>query len=402
MKKHFLALVAVIFFVAQTPAQTGPLQLKNDLQNTSVLDISLRVTAGKNFFAPNDFSEFAGRFLSKIPENERSKVMTGTAPGNILHSIERPDTNKNAFLITIDLDGDNSLLNNTASLLLPNTELKVQVKRNTVSRPYIVTYYRESARNGIVENITWKPDYMAEGILKTGACAANIYLFDLNVNGVFSYKDITNGSALALDRNGDAKLEGADEYLTGTGLFEFCDKTYYIDSIEDKGDIIRLRLSGSLTSLAIGDNVSHLRPLTLDGKEIRFDQNSDRIYVLDFWASWCTPCVNGIEPLRKNLSTYKDKVSLVLVNIDEPERLASAGKIIEKFGLQSNHIMNRQGTKDLFWKQLGGLLKTKASPYNIPYTIVIYKGKLIFAANGDEQAGYKNLNKAIETCLRKN
>jgi thioredoxin 1 len=67
--------------------------------------------------------------------------------------------------------------------------------------------------------------------------------------------------------------------------------------------------------------------VTLDNfKEV---MNTDKPVLLDFWASWCTPCMM-IAPSIENISQKYEKTAVIgKVNIDEQRSLA------EQFGIMS-------------------------------------------------------------------
>ena len=57
-------------------------------------------------------------------------------------------------------------------------------------------------------------------------------------------------------------------------------------------------------------------------------QKDDRIYVFNFWASWCKPCVTempAFETLANNF--HLNKVSVIFISLDYKRDL----KIVEKF-----------------------------------------------------------------------
>ncbi len=57
--------------------------------------------------------------------------------------------------------------------------------------------------------------------------------------------------------------------------------------------------------------------------------NTDKPVLLDFWASWCAPCMM-VGPSIENLSKkYEDSAVIGKVNIDEQRSLA------EQFGIMS-------------------------------------------------------------------
>jgi thiol-disulfide isomerase/thioredoxin len=56
-----------------------------------------------------------------------------------------------------------------------------------------------------------------------------------------------------------------------------------------------------------------------------------KVYVLDFWATWCGPCITAIPDLNKLSHTYKDRVTFVGIDVWEPHQEA-AGPFIKQMG----------------------------------------------------------------------
>lgn len=72
-----------------------------------------------------------------------------------------------------------------------------------------------------------------------------------------------------------------------------------------------------------------------------FHQKNDTTYVINFWATWCKPCVEELpyfEDLHKN---YKDrKVRVILVSLDFPRQIEQKVlPFVEKHKLQSDVVV---------------------------------------------------------------
>lgn len=67
----------------------------------------------------------------------------------------------------------------------------------------------------------------------------------------------------------------------------------------------------------------------------RIHNNSDTSYVVNFWATWCKPCVAELPEFEKLHQTYKDKhVKVILVSMDFIEEL---DKRLKDFLLKNNY-----------------------------------------------------------------
>jgi thiol-disulfide isomerase/thioredoxin len=73
----------------------------------------------------------------------------------------------------------------------------------------------------------------------------------------------------------------------------------------------------SESHLKIGDPAPILHPMTWIKGEPVTHYDRGRIYVVEFWATWCPPCIDAMPQLTALQSKYRDKLTVVGVNVLE-------------------------------------------------------------------------------------
>ncbi len=72
----------------------------------------------------------------------------------------------------------------------------------------------------------------------------------------------------------------------------------------------------------------------LDGKEINLKDYKGKAVLLNFWATWCEPCLEEMPAMQKAYNMFKDKGFVVLaVSIDEASREKHVRAFAKKLGL---------------------------------------------------------------------
>ena len=80
-------------------------------------------------------------------------------------------------------------------------------------------------------------------------------------------------------------------------------------------------------------------------EEILSDLHSDSVYVINFWATWCGPCVKELPYFEQLNDKYTDRAfKQILVSLDAPKKLESKViPFIEKRGLKSEVVLLADG-----------------------------------------------------------
>lgn len=60
---------------------------------------------------------------------------------------------------------------------------------------------------------------------------------------------------------------------------------------------------------------------TLDSGEINFSRSRGKVAIINFWATWCPPCVAEMPSFQKLYNDYGTNVDFYFVTSEEPERV---------------------------------------------------------------------------------
>ncbi|MBC8343647.1 MAG: TlpA family protein disulfide reductase [Bacteroidetes bacterium] len=135
-------------------------------------------------------------------------------------------------------------------------------------------------------------------------------------------------------------------------------------------------------------------------KILNFDQfksylhkDDGQVYVINFWATWCKPCVEELPAFEKLNAEYRQNgVKVILVSLDEIELVETKLKsFISKKGLKSEVILLDDPDFNSWINQVN--LKWTGA---IPATLV-YKGKNSSFHEGS--LDYKQLLKMVKSKL---
>lgn len=363
----------------------------------SMLTLSSRAQQADRFSASlkinEDSQQLSGQLIASrkhpgdLYYNSPAANGLGQAPGGVLVRIEQTQNQPLAYKVWVDSDGDHNLDNDTPQVVVPNSSIAVKVIRRWVNGrrqalPYTIKYSREPDQNGDVrEHFIWLPHYRAEGRLKTRNCDLMLAVFDLTSDGQFDKEDFFRGTSIGLDRNRDGRIWGKDEYIKGEQIIEYCGDAFLVESVGVDGSAITF----ARTALRVPNAGEELPPFlltTVEGKTIDSKSLRNKVHLLDFWASWCKPCVEKFSLVKQLSAEFKDGLSIIAVNVDEESALPAARQITEDYRLEWPHVMNGRGEDDPLWKMFGSIGGNRLA---IPlYVLVDAEGRLRYAGNGGE------------------
>lgn len=72
------------------------------------------------------------------------------------------------------------------------------------------------------------------------------------------------------------------------------------------------------------NDTTSVKAFEFDGLEHYLTQKNDTTYVVNFWATWCVPCVEELPNFEKINQNYKDnKIKVILVSLDMVKTIES-------------------------------------------------------------------------------
>ena len=110
--------------------------------------------------------------------------------------------------------------------------------------------------------------------------------------------------------------------LRFTDTFYVYDKKIVIDSIDKRGDFLRIKVLKNQSQIKYGFNIGNtIKNVALrftDSSQLDFSKKTSKYILLDFWGTWCVPCMKMypmIDSLKLEIDKTKFKDSIIYINI---------------------------------------------------------------------------------------
>lgn len=126
-----------------------------------------------------------------------------------------------------------------------------------------------------------------------------------------------------------------------------------------------------------------------DGAPFRMgDQVGKKIFVIDFWATWCQPC----KTLLKRLQEIKERnteVEVIVISVDDASARAMA----------VNYIQGKRFNFITLFDAEGRVAKTLNPSLQIPFTLIVDRdGKIVYSHAGYVPGIEAELTARIRAC----
>ncbi|MGO2102861.1 MAG: TlpA family protein disulfide reductase [Psychroflexus halocasei] len=104
------------------------------------------------------------------------------------------------------------------------------------------------------------------------------------------------------------------------------------------------------------------------GEDINFNQSKDKVVIINYWATWCAPCIAEMPSLQELYTEFKDDVDFYFVTNDEPQKVntfmskndydmpsyrqrSQAPQILQSSSLPTTYMISKKG--EIIMKKIG-------------------------------------------------
>jgi thiol-disulfide isomerase/thioredoxin len=109
---------------------------------------------------------------------------------------------------------------------------------------------------------------------------------------------------------------------------------------------------------------------TTKGNVFKQTSINEKVVLINFWASWCFPCIEEFKSLKKFVNQYKGRVKVIAFNNDTEKPLQKIEQTEKKYSLNFESVYDENSEI--------------TSSYNlsvIPATLVFKGGKFVYYTN---------------------
>lgn len=147
------------------------------------------------------------------------------------------------------------------------------------------------------------------------------------------------------------------------------------------------RVNGILLT-KIGNTVPDISTFrTPDSSKFELSKLRGKYLIIDFWGTWCGPCMSGMPKMKTYLEKYGDKLNILGV-AQESDKGQKWKKTIIDSKLTWYHVLSGKGNEDLV---------VRFSVAGFPTKLIIDpKGKILTRFVGEDEGFYTELDKLLK------
>jgi thiol-disulfide isomerase/thioredoxin len=176
-----------------------------------------------------------------------------------------------------------------------------------------------------------------------------------------------------------------DDFLTADSLLEIFEISFTPELKNSfEGKQVESILKGKI-SISNNDYAHYFKSVDINNKPVDLNSFKGKYILINFWASWCGPCIAELPTIHKLNNLYgKNKLTIISVSIDKDKQAFI--KAVKKYKINWINILHDIDLENTF-------LKTGAIPQ---VYLIGPDGKLIYSREEQKDYDLKKLTSILE------
>jgi peroxiredoxin len=131
----------------------------------------------------------------------------------------------------------------------------------------------------------------------------------------------------------------------------------------------------------------------IDGKEVKLgDLLAKGPVIIDFWATWCKPCIKGFPALQQIADKYRDQgLTVLAISVDSPKSRSRVAPFIKSGKYTFEVLLDTDGA-----------VARKYNVVPVPRTLVVDSaGQIVYNSVGYSPTNEEKIDAAVKSVLPK-
>ena len=149
---------------------------------------------------------------------------------------------------------------------------------------------------------------------------------------------------------------------------------YFLNNTKNK--VIKDFITSQI-DLKLGEKAPRFKAITITGDSVSSADLQGKVVLLDFWATWCPPCLKKMPFIQEIKDAHKDREDFVVIGVSRDKALENQIQYLEKHAFDWIHIYDG-------YRPMGEICKTFRIKELPKYYLIDREGDIAFISAGGD------------------